>query len=288
MAQASEPVGVVGLGLIGSVLAGRLLDAGFAVTGADLDPERLRALEAKGGRGADLPDLVETCPIIVLALFDTAQVVSVVENAVAGRDRTVVCTSTCDPDEIAALAARVGPRGVSFLESPISGTSEQVRAGQGVALLGGEAALVERCRPVLHALFATLHHVGRVGDGGRAKLAVNLILGLNRLALAEGLVFAEGLGLAPERFLPVARASAAYSQCMDTKGPKMVSGDFSAQGKIAQSLKDFGLMLDAARRAGQPLALASLNVEILRGCLAAGEGELDNSAVIRELRRRGG
>jgi len=102
---------------------------------------------------------------------------------------------------------------------------------------------------VLDALLPKRLHIGKIGDGGRAKLAINLILGLNRLALAEGLVFASRLGLDPTVFLEVARASAAASQVMDTKGPKMVAGDFSPEGRVRQTLKDAHLMLDQARPA---------------------------------------
>ena len=137
--------------------------------------------------------------------------------------KVVLCASTCDPDRIAALGACVAQRGLIFLEAPVSGTSEQVRRGEGVGLIGGEREVAARIEPILRALFASYFHVGRIGDGGRAKLAINLILGLNRLALAEGLVFAARLGLDPAAFLSIARASAAYSQVMDTKGAKMVA-----------------------------------------------------------------
>ena len=97
-------------------------------------------------------------------------------------------------------------------------------------------------------MFPTYFHIGKIGDGGRAKLAVNLILGLNRLALAEGLVFAERLGLDPAAFLKVARGSAAYSQVMDVKGAKMMRGEFAAEGRVTQHLKDVHLMLEQAER----------------------------------------
>src|SRR5690606_8456029 len=138
-------------------------------------------------------------------------------------------------------------RGLRFLDLPVSGTSEQVRQGDGVGLIGGDPAIAKEIEPVLRALFARTFHVGRIGDGGRDKLAVNLILGLIRLALAEGLVFAERLGLDPAAFLAVARGSAAYSQVMDTKGPKMVRGDFTPEGRARQSLKDAYIMREQGR-----------------------------------------
>src|SRR5262249_56120994 len=106
-----------------------------------------------------------------------------------GSGKMVVWTSTCDPDRIAALGARVAQR-LRFLEAPVSGTSAQVRQGDGVGLIGGDVGTTQIAAPVLDALFAKRYHIGKVGDGGRAKLAINLILGLNRLALAEGIVFA--------------------------------------------------------------------------------------------------
>jgi 3-hydroxyisobutyrate dehydrogenase-like beta-hydroxyacid dehydrogenase len=128
--------------------------------------------------------------------------------------------------------------------------------------------------------------MGKIGDGGRAKLAVNLILGLNRLALAEGLVFAARLGLDEAAFLDVARSSAAASQVMDTKGPKMVARDFGPEGRVRQTLKDARLMIAQAHKIGQELPLLAVHAAVLEACLNRGEGERDNSIVIEEIRRR--
>ncbi|MGB6538741.1 MAG: NAD-binding protein, partial [Xanthobacteraceae bacterium] len=220
-------------------------------------------------------------------VFNVEQVEDVVERALlpAASGKIVLCTATCDPNRIAALAARIGGR-LRFLETPVSGTSEQVRAGDGVGLIGGEAAIAEAAAPVLDALFPRRFHVGKAGDGGRAKLAINHILALNRLALAEGLVFATRMGLNPAAFLELARNSAAASQVMDTKGAKMLHGDFSPQARVRQSLKDAHLILDQARRAGQKLPLFEIHADVLEACMRHGDGEADNSVVIEEIRRR--
>jgi len=283
----SAPVGLVGLGLMGEVYARRLAAAGFAVVGFDTDAAKHTRLAEIGGRTGSLADIARDCDPIVLAVFNTDQVEDVIERALvpAASGKIVICTSTCDPDRIAALGARVANR-LRFLEVPVSGTSEQVRRGDGVGLIGGDARLAQAAAPVLDALFPKRYHIGGIGDGGRAKLAVNLILGLNRLALAEGLVFASRLGLDPAAFLNVARASAAASQVMDTKGPKMVAGNFVPEGRVRQTLKDTQLMLDQARKAGQKLPLLEIHAEVLQACLRHGEGEQDNSIVIEEIRRR--
>jgi 3-hydroxyisobutyrate dehydrogenase-like beta-hydroxyacid dehydrogenase len=288
----SDPVGIIGLGLMGSVLARRLVDSGFDVAGYDVDAAKTDGLLALGGRAAaSIDDVARAANPIILAVFDTDQVEQVVEGPIItslgeGSGRIVMCTSTCDPDRIAALARRVEPRGLRFLETPVSGTSEQVRRGDGVGLIGGDHKVAAQVASVLDAIFPVRFHVGAPGDGGRAKLAVNLILGLNRVALAEGLVFATRLGLDPQAFLEIARGSAAYSQVMDTKGAKMATSDFAPEGRARQSLKDVHLMLDQVARIGQGLPLLEVHRDILTACVAAGEGDFDNSVVINEIRRR--
>ena len=282
-----KPVGLIGIGLMGEVYARRLITAGFAVVGYDVDPKRTERLAEVGGRAGSLADIAQQCESIVLAVFNTEQVEDVVERALvpAAPGRIVLCTSTCDPDRIAALGTRVAGR-LRFLETPVSGTSEQVRQGDGVALIGGDPAIADQAAGVLEALFPRRFHIGKVGDGGRAKLAINLILGLNRLALAEGLVFAARLGLDPAAFLRVARASAAASQVMDTKGPKMLSGDFAPEGRVRQTFKDTQLMFDQAHKAGQKLPLLEIHADVLAACIRHGESDADNSIVIEEIRRR--
>ncbi len=291
-ATSASPVAIIGLGLMGEVYARRLIDAKIPVTGFDIDPARRDRLAEIGGRPASsIAELAKPARCIIVAVFNTEQVEDVVENHLLpelgdSSSKIVLCMSTCDPDRVAALAGRVIARGIRYLDAPVSGTSDQVRRGDGVALIGGDMTIADEVKDVLDALFVRRFHVGKIGDGGRAKLAVNLILGLNRLALAEGLVFAERLGLDPAAFLDVARGSASYSQVMETKGPKMVRGDFSPEGRVKQTLKDVRLMLDQAATAGQKLSMLGVHAEVLEACVRAGEADLDNSAVIKEVRRR--
>jgi putative dehydrogenase len=289
---AGEPVGLIGVGLMGTACAGRLRGAGFDVLGYDVDPRKLGGLIAIGGRLAgSIAEVARECNQVVLAVFDTGQVEDAVEALLAARPANaaafaVICVSTCDPDRIAALAARVPAERLQFIESPVSGTSDQVARGDALGLVAGDRAAIDGARGVIEAIAPRWHHLGTAGNGGRAKLAINLILGINRAGLAEGLVFAERMGLPPEAFFGVARDSAAYSQVMDIKGKKMVAGEFSPQGYVHQSLKDFSLMLEQARRLKQQLPLGETYKSLMEGCVARGEGELDNSAVINEIRRR--
>jgi 3-hydroxyisobutyrate dehydrogenase-like beta-hydroxyacid dehydrogenase len=294
MTKQKRPVGVIGTGLMGTACAKRLLAAGFDVVGHDVDERKLPQIEALGGRAAhSIQDVARECDRVVLAVFNTDQVEDAIEGprgllAVGAPSLTAICVSTCDPDRIAALATRLRAGRLRFVEAPVSGTSDQTARGEALGLVGGEQAVVDTVRDIIEAISPRWHYLGPAGNGARAKLAINLILGINRAALAEGLVFAERMGLDPAAFLAVARESAAYSQIMDIKGKKMLSGDFSPQGYVAQSLKDFSLMLDQARGLKQRLPLGETYKQLMDGCVAHGEGELDNSAVIKEIRRRCG
>jgi 3-hydroxyisobutyrate dehydrogenase-like beta-hydroxyacid dehydrogenase len=285
-------VGIVGLGLLGQALARRLVGAGHRVIGFDIDAAKTAKVAELGGTpSASIDNLARNSGPIMLAVFSTEQVEDVVERellpALGERfGRIVMCASTCDPDRIAALAERVTARGLRFLETPVSGSSGQVARGEGVGLIGGDPLAAQEVEPLLCAMFPTYFHIGKVGDGGRAKLAINLILGLNRLALAEGLTFAERLGLDTEAFLQVARASAAHSQVMDIKGAKMVRGEFAPEGRIVQHLKDVHLILEQAARRGQHLPALKVHADVLEACVRAGEGDLDNCAIIREIGRQ--
>ena len=293
--KSRRTVGVIGTGLMGTACAKRLLAAGFGVLGYDVAADKLGQLAALGGRAArSTAEIARSCDTVVLAVFNTEQVEETVEGTqglLASRPQdspplAAICVSTCDPDRIAALAARLAGGRLRFVEAPVSGTSEQTARGEALGLIGGDRAAADGASDVLDAICPRRHHVGAAGDGARAKLAINLILGINRAGLAEGLVFAERMGLEPAAFLAVARESAAHSQVMDIKGDKMVKGDFAPHGFVTQSLKDFSLMLEQGRRLKQSLPLAEKYADLMKGCVAAGEGDLDNSVVIREIRRR--
>lgn len=292
-----SPIAILGLGLMGSAIAGRLSGAGFSLVGYDVDAAKRAAFAGAARSGAEtVAQAVAQCDTLVLAVFDTAQVEQVIEGpggiADAARDAgkrvTVICTSTCDPDRIASLAARLAGGPVDFVELPVSGTSMQVAKGDAVGLIGGEEAAAQRVQAVLEAICPRRHYLGAAGNGARAKLAVNLTLGLNRAAMAEGLAFAERAGLPVEKFFGVLRESAAYSAVMDTKGRNMVARKFDApQSRIDQSLKDFSLMLEYGARRGQGLPFAEVYAAMMKDCIANGEGQWDNAAVIEAIRRRG-
>jgi 3-hydroxyisobutyrate dehydrogenase-like beta-hydroxyacid dehydrogenase len=289
--QDTPTVGLIGLGLMGTAIARRLLGAGFSVLGFDIDAgKRRKFVELGGVEARSVAEIASSCRIVALAVFTTDQVEQVVEGAgglLGAATRIAICTSTCDPDRVGALATRVAPRGLALLEVPVSGTSTQVERGDGVGLVAGEEAAAQEADSVLAALCPQRYFLGAPGNGGRAKLAINLILGLNRAAIAEGLAFAERLGLDRSHFLDVAKGSAAYSQVMDVKGELWANDRFEPpMSRVDQSLKDFLLMLEMGKRVGMELPFAALYAELMGDCVAHDEAALDNAIIINAIRRR--
>lgn len=300
MSAAKSPrIGIAGLGLMGQACADRLGSVGFDLLGFDVDPARCRAFGGPGREAAASLGALVACDAVVLAVFDTEQVEAVIEGdggllaagqaagALARRLPLVLCISTCDPDRIAALATRCDAAGLPFVEMPISGTSRTLAAGGAMGLVGGRADAVAQAQPVLDALCTHRHFLGPAGNAGRAKLAINLVLGLNRAAMAEGLVLAERLGLAAEPFLEVLQDSAAGSRVMSVKGQMMARRHFDPpQSKVAQSLKDFHLIIDQAAARGQALPFAQTYAAMMSDCLAHGDAERDNALIVEAIARQ--
>lgn len=287
---------MVGIGLMGTALARRLIGAGWHVIGFDVASARREELARIGGKPVgSVTEVARASPLTLIAVMTIAQVEDVVEGAgglIAAGDgaepRITLCTSTCQPDRIEALATRAAARGLMFLDTPVSGTSQQVLRGEGFGLIAGDSDAFQKATPVLQAIYPRRQYLGPAGAATKTKLAINHILGLNRVALAEGLVFAETLGLDLRGFLQAARQSAAYSQIMDVKGDKMVDGDFAPVSKVSQHLKDVRTMHSEAARRGQSLPLLSVLAELLEACERHGDGERDNAITIEEIRRRAG
>lgn len=289
----SETVGVVGVGLVGIELARHLVVRGFRVAGYDVDPARLALLEAAGGTAARSPaDVAAQASRVVLALLDTDVTIAVVEGeggllAAPTPPRWVVDTGTGDPAKFTALAARVAQRGMRMLDATLSGSSGQIARRQAVVMVGAHAADFEACADLLRAFGDRVFHLGAPGAGMKAKLASNVILGLNRLALAEGLALAGALGLDLPAFLAMAKASPAYSAAMDVKGERMLAGRYQdPDSRIRQHLKDLDLILEAGRAAGLRLPASEAHRALLAEAVAAGDGDLDNAAVLRRYARR--
>jgi 3-hydroxyisobutyrate dehydrogenase-like beta-hydroxyacid dehydrogenase len=282
----NQHVGVIGLGLMGTALTERLLGAGYSVWVYNRTREKSQPLLARGARWADNP--LRHCDRALISLYTTDNVEEVLEKLSDGvrAGQILIDTTTGEPEQTAKLGARLAARGVHYLDAPISGSSEQTRRGEAIAIVGGPRDAFDACSDLFTSCVAKTLYAGPCGSGAKMKLVSNLVLGLNRAALAEGLVFARALGLDADASLQMLLNSMAYSRIMDTKGRKMVEGDFATQARLSQHLKDIQLILAAASAAGQPLPLSEAHRRLLEVAEQAGFGDADNSAIIRAFTSR--
>jgi 3-hydroxyisobutyrate dehydrogenase-like beta-hydroxyacid dehydrogenase len=287
-----DKIGLVGLGLVGTAIAERLLAGDFEVIGFDTDSARCKHLKELGGNIVGSPaEVAQQVARIIFSLPDTNIVKQVIEGPSGILEaktppKYIIDTTTGDPEETIALAQRLSERQIHFLDATISGSSRQVRDKEAVFMIGGEKATFETCSDIFRTLSEKLFYLGPSGSGSKAKLASNLILGLNRVALAEGLVFANKLGLELKTFLEMLKTTPAYSAVMDTKGKKMLTDDFTPESRIRQHHKDVSLILKYAEIAGQELPLSRVHSDALEKAIEAGDGDLDNAAIIKEIERR--
>ncbi|BAT58593.1 2-hydroxy-3-oxopropionate reductase [Variibacter gotjawalensis] len=277
------PIGIVGLGLIGSAMADRLSAAGVPVCGFDIVPDRMEGVAASGTSPTPWTSLVE-CKVIVIAVYDGPQAERVVADIIAsGFKPTIICVTTCDLDTVKRLASRAAAAKIQFVEAPISGTSAEVRDGGSSVFIGADAASQGVAQSVMSLVCANVFVVGGLGSASLMKLAINLVLQSNRAALAEGIAFAEAVGINGASFLKAAKVSAAYSRVMETKGEKMLQRDFSPQSRIGQTLKDADLILSAAEANGLKLRMTSAQRTILSDTIAAQGTDVDSCAIIATL-----
>lgn len=274
-------IGVIGLGLMGTAFTWRLLEAGFAPVVWNRTPEKAAELTAHGARWSDHP--IAECDRVVISLYSSEAVAEVLDRMEADLQpgQVLIDTTTGEPAQVEAIGLRLADKGVRYLDAPVSGSSEQTRRGEAVVMVGGSTGDLEACRDLWPVMGGTLHHCGPLGSASRMKLVTNLVLGLNRAALAEGLGFARSIGVDPAAALEVLRGSAAQSRVMDTKGRKMLAGEFSPQARLSQHRKDIEIIVRDAAAAGLELPLSSLHLELLRRAEARGLGPLDNSAIAR-------
>ena len=231
------PVGIVGLGLMGIALSARLIDAKIPLIGFDIDPVRCGMFEASGGMVANsVRELAARSRTIIVAVYNGAQVEALfadIDDGAGAARPVVICTTTCGPGEIIAIAERHHARHCAGGGTDIRHQHRSAQRHRNGAA-GWRRWHYRPGRQPSEDFCPRCLRVGAIGDASRAKLAINLILQNNRAALAEGLAFAERLGLDGHAFLAAARQSAAYSRVMDSKGEKMLTRDYRPQSHIAQ------------------------------------------------------
>lgn len=289
MTPSPAPIGIAGLGLVGNALAARFP----AVLGYDIDDAKRAAFGQAhpGGARDSLAALAADASCVLVAVFDDAQLLAATDALVTAAPRRMallVSITTALPETLREAGRRCAAAGVALVEAPLSGSSAKIAAGEGRMFVGGDADAITQAAPVLAAITPHRKTIGALGQASAAKLATNLVLGLNRMAIAEGMALAESLGLARADYLALLLDSAATSRAAEEKGPLMAADRFDAPvATVEQHAKDVRLILELGRQTGQALPMSTVHREWLQRSIARGDGKLDNAAVIRALREPG-
>lgn len=285
-----QTIGIIGLGIMGSAVSANLLKAGFDVIGYDVLIERVRALEAQGGRGAtSVRAVAEEAPIMISLLPGVRALGDVVSGdkglVRAGRAGSVLLECSTLPLDCKEAARRALERvSVVMLDCPLSGTGAQAVTKDLVVYASGDQSTVERCRPVFDGFARTSHYTGAFGNGSRFKFVANLLVSIHNVAAAEAFVLGMKAGLAPEAIYEVIGSGAGTSRMFEVRGPMMVEGSYDrATMKVDVWQKDISVITDFARELGCPIPLFAAAAQLYAAALAQGRAKEDTAAVCAVL-----
>ena len=287
-------VGFVGLGTMGGAMAANAARAGFDVTAWNRTPGRDAELHGLGVRIAANPAAVAAASDVVITMVsDTPDVEAVLfgsEGVASGAAAgcLVVDMSTISPSATRDFAERLAAQGVAMLDAPVSGGSEGAKKGTLSIVVGGEAADLERARPVLECLGTTITHVGPIGAGQAVKAVNQVILAGTYLGVAEGIVLALKAGLDVEQVVGALSGGAAQSWVLTNRSGRMKDNDYPLGFKVALHRKDLGIALGMARELGASLPVSALCEAIEAGLMGQHHADDDMSAVARSIRALSG
>jgi len=286
-------VTLLGLGLMGSGMARRLLAAGFPLTVFNRNPAKAAPLAAAGARVAASPrDAATGAQVIISMVADDVASRNLwlgEHGALAGAEKGTVCIecSTVTVGWVKELAGAARAGGCEFIDAPVTGSRLQAAAGELNLLVGGAAATLEKVRPVLLPLSRSITLLGPVGSGALVKLINNFVCGVQVAALAEAMVLIERSGLDRARALEVLTAGAPGSPLVKTLAARMAAPDYTPNFHLGLMAKDIGYAIQEAGTHSLELATANAALAAFRRAIAAGHGMQDMAAVIEPLRAGG-
>ena len=288
-----DRVAVIGMGQMGSGMAGRLTERGFDVLGYDIDPDRRRALSerqvavadsmgaALAGRGIILTSLPDPAAARAAWLGDAGIV------ALAEPGSLILEVSTIDPGTMRAIGAAAAARGLAVVDCPVSGGPMEARNGTLVLIVGGSDADVARAQSLLAALGPTARHTGPVGTAKAVKLVNNLMALGNVLVASEAFALGLAAGVDADKLYDVLSVSGARSFHFTKRFPKALAGDYEPGFKMELGEKDLALAIDMGRAFHQPTPAASLIRELMAMALARGYRGKDFVALLDMYKKMG-
>lgn len=282
-------VGFVGLGIMGKPMAKNLIKAGFPVTVYNRTRARAEEFKPLGAQIAESPrDAAANAEVVITIVTDSPDVRAVIlgERGVIEAVRpgsVVIDMSTISPQVTREIAQALNEKQVQMLDAPVSGGEKGAIEGTLSIMVGGEAATLERVRPVLMAMGKTITHIGPNGMGQVCKLANQIAVGLHNLSISEALIFAMKAGADPARVMQAIQGGAGNSWAFQNLAPKIIRRDFSPGFMVKLQQKDLRLVLDAADKLSLSLPGTALTHQLYQAVEARGLGDEGNHALVKAL-----
>jgi 2-hydroxy-3-oxopropionate reductase len=283
-------LGFIGLGIMGRPMAGHLMAAGHRlfVYGRNKLPQDL--LQKDAVACGSPREVAEKSEIIFVMVSDTPDVEQVLfsENGVArglSKGKTVIDMSSISPLATKDFAKRIESLGCFYVDAPVSGGEVGAKAATLTFMVGAREEVFERVKPLLSLMGKTITLIGGNGDGQTAKVANQIIVALNIEAVAEALLFASKAGADPAKVRQALLGGFAASRILEVHGERMMKRTFAPGFKIALHRKDLNIALSGARTLNVSLPGTALCQELFNANVAAGESQLDDSALVRVLER---
>ena len=289
--MADTKIALLGLGLMGTGMAGRLLGAGYALTVYNRSAEKAQALVKQGAKAASTPAEAAAGAEIVISMLADDDVCRQVwlgasgALAAAPAGAVLVECSTVTPAWIEELDRAARARSLELIDAPVTGSRMQAAAGQLLFLAGGSEEVIGRLTPVLQTMSRGIVHVGPIGSGARLKLINNFLCGVQAASLAEAMGLIERSGLDREQALRVLAEGAPGSPLLKTLSGRMTSHEYEPQFAAKLMAKDLRYAVAEGKQHAQLLATGAAALGVFEGAIGAGYGEKDMSSVVEQFRK---
>jgi 3-hydroxyisobutyrate dehydrogenase len=287
-------VGFIGLGNMGNPMASNVLKSGFPMTVFDKNPKAMDNLIQAGAKGAtSAKQVVDSAEVLLTCLPGSPEVEALYLDAgglieIAKRGSVLVDLSSVLPTTPRKLEPRAAARGVHYLEAPVSGGVTGARAATLAIMTGGDAAVLERVRPVLRAIGPNIYHVGTVGAGNTLKAINNMMSSVNALAMMEGMVLGLKAGLDLATMGKIVKASSGNSNALARVERNLIPRDFEPGFKVQLMNKDLETFNSIARELHVPVSFSNVAQRYQQAALAAGLGEKDTSVIFTLIEKLAG
>ncbi len=281
----NTPVGFIGLGIMGGAMAKNLLKAGFKVAVHNRSRGKVDELVAAGAQDGGSPaGVARAAEIVLLCVPDTPDVEKVIfgdDGVMHGikRDAVVIDCSTISATATVEFAKRLHDKGVHMLDSPVSGGPKGAIDGTLSCMIGGDAAILERCMPVFKAIGKTFTHIGASGAGQLCKSCNQLVIVGTLMAVSEAFALAKKMNIDPYKVRDALLGGTAKSFVLENHGKRLLDGALAPGFRANLMLKDIKLALGAGTACGSYMPVTALGAQMFAALCATGRDGLDNAAL---------